>query len=224
MSGTEKVTRRRAETRRRLVEAAYAVFSEAGIRDAPVELICDRAGFTRGAFYSNFASKEELFLAVYQVRMAERVDRLRAAVDKAVEGVDPRDGNAVTEVLQEAGRLFMQSLTADETWYLLNAEFRAQALRQTELRAPTAAAETRFHDQLADILLGMLDRLDLRLTVEPRSAVITIVTLYETMLERALLDELPTTADNRYVLDVLPRLLSALITPRDSNQPRTTHR
>lgn len=208
----EKMTRRRAETRRRLIEAAYAVFCEMGIRDAPVEEICDRAGFTRGAFYSNFASKEELFLAVYQDQMTERVDRLRVAVDTAVGTTDPDDPKAVTSVLQEAGVLFMESLTADETWYLLNVEFRAQALRQPELRGPTAAAETRFHDQLADILLGMLDRLGMRLTVEPRSAVVTIVALYETMLERAILDGLSTVADSRYVLDVLPQLLSSLIT------------
>jgi AcrR family transcriptional regulator len=195
------------------------VFCETGIRDAPVELICDRAGFTRGAFYSNFASKEELFLAVYQVRMAERVDRLRVAVTTAVGTTDPRDQNAVTQVLQEAGRLFMESLTADEAWYLLNAEFRAQALRQPELRAPTSAAEAHFHDQLAEIMTGMLDRLGMRLTVEPRSAVITIVSLYETMLERTLLDGQSTVAESRYVLDVLPRLLASLITPRDTPIP-----
>lgn len=206
---SEKVTRRRAETRRRLVDAAYEVFCELGIRDAPVELICDRAGFTRGAFYSNFASKEELFLAVYQVRMAERADRLRDAVAKAVGDAGPEE---VTRVLQEAGTLFMAALASDETWYMLVAEFRAQALRQPELRGPTAAAETLFHDQLAEILLGMLDRLGMRLTVEPRSAVVTIVALYETMLERAILDGLSTVADSRYVLDVLPRLLASLIT------------
>ncbi len=186
-----------------------------GIRDAPVELICDRAGFTRGAFYSNFASKEELFLAVYEVQMQERTQRLRAAVAEATTAVDPASADAVTRVLQEAGVLFMESLTADGTWYLLNAEFRAQALRQPELRAPTAAAERRFHDALAEILLDLLGRLGLRLTVEPESAVITIVRLYETMLERAILDELPDRADNRYVTQVLPRLLTALVAPSD---------
>ncbi|NUT95373.1 MAG: helix-turn-helix transcriptional regulator [Saccharothrix sp.] len=211
--GERGMTRRRAETRRRLVEAAYAVFVETGIRDAPVELICDRAGFTRGAFYSNFASKEELFLAVYQVQMHERAERLGAAVDEAVAGVDPSDEGAATKVLQDAGRLFAESLTADETWYLLNVEFRAQALRQPELRGPTAAAERDFHDALAAILLRMLDRLGLRLAVEPRSAVVTIIALYEVMLERSLLDQAP---DDRYLTDVLPRLFAALIIPKDT--------
>jgi AcrR family transcriptional regulator len=207
------MTRRRAETRRRLIDAALAVFAEMGIRDAPVELICERAGFTRGAFYSNFASKEELFLAVYEVQMQERTDRLGAAVEDALAGVDLGAEGATTRVLQEASALFMESLTADETWYLLNAEFRAQALRQHELRASTAAAEGVFHDAMATILLGMLDRLGLQLTVDPRNAVVTIIALYETMLERALLDELPSTADSRYLTEVLPRLFAALVTP-----------
>jgi AcrR family transcriptional regulator len=209
--GTPKgMTRRRAETRRRVMAAAYEVFTELGIRDAPVELICERAGFTRGAFYSNFASKEELFLAIYEVEMQERAERLRAAVEEAVEEAAP---GSVDEVLQKAGLLFMESLAADETWYLLNAEFRAQAMRQRELREPTAAAERRFHDTLAGILQNLLARLDLRLAVEPHSAIVTIVALYETMLERAILDELPDRADSRYVTDVLPRLFTALIAP-----------
>jgi len=215
LGSPKSMTRRRAQTRQRVIEAAYDVFTELGIRDAPVELICDRAGFTRGAFYSNFASKEELFLAVYEVRMQERTQRLRAAVADATTTVDPASPDAVTHVLQEAGTLFMQSLTADETWYLLNAEFRAQALRQPELRAPTAAAERRFHDTLAEILLDLLSRLNLRLTVEPHSAVITLVRLYETMLERAILDELPDRTGNHYVTEVLPRLLTALLEPRE---------
>ena len=204
------MTRRRAETRRRVMAAAYDVFTELGIHDAPVELICERAGFTRGAFYSNFASKEELFLAIHEAEMQERAERLRAAVETAVEEAVP---GSADEVLRKAGLLFMESLAADETWYLLNAEFRAQAMRQPELRGPTAAAENRFHDALAEILQNLLGRLDMRLTIDPRNAVVTIVALYETMLERAILDELPDKADSRYLTDVLPRLFTALVAP-----------
>ncbi|MCP2242664.1 TetR/AcrR family transcriptional regulator [Lentzea aerocolonigenes] len=211
---TRGITRRRAETRQRLVEAAYAVFSETGIRDAPVELICDRAGFTRGAFYSNFASKEELFLAVYEAQMGDRADRLRAAVESGLAAVNPGDDDSVTRVLMTAAAQFMQSPAADETWYLLNAEFRAQALRQPELRASTAAAEQVFHDALATLLQDMVDRLGLRLTVDPHAAVITVIALYETVLERALLNESPSTADNSFLTEVLPRVLAALVTPK----------
>ncbi|MGW5723140.1 TetR/AcrR family transcriptional regulator [Amycolatopsis sp. NPDC003865] len=210
IGGPKRMTRRRAETRRRVMAAAYEVFTELGIRDAPVELICERAGFTRGAFYSNFASKEELFLAIYEEEMRDRAERLRVAVEEAAGGAGP---GSVDEVLRQAGLLFTGSLAADETWYLLNAEFRAQAMRQPELREPAAVAEGRFHDELAEILQSLLGRLELRLTVDPRSAVVTIVALYETMLQRAILDALPDRADSRYLTDVLPRLFTALVEP-----------
>ncbi|MEV6604928.1 helix-turn-helix domain-containing protein [Kutzneria sp. NPDC051319] len=209
MTGT---TRRRARTRERLIDAAYEVFSELGIRDAPVELICERAGFTRGAFYSNFASKEELFLAVHEVQAQERVDRLHVAVTRAIDAADISDPDVATDVLRQAGELFMESLASDRTWYMLNVEFTAQALRQGDLRPPTAAAEEQFQNRLAEILLGTLDRLGRRLTVDAHSAVVTIIALYEATLKRAIL----TGTDNgQYVTEVLPRLFAALIVPAD---------
>ena len=48
------VTARRAATRERLIDAAIDVFAEKGVLGASVEEICEDAGFTRGAFYSNF--------------------------------------------------------------------------------------------------------------------------------------------------------------------------
>ena len=209
------VTRRRAETRRRVIDAAYEVFSEYGIRDAPVELICERAGFTRGAFYSNFASKEELFLAVHEVQAQERLDRLRTAVDAAIGAADIADPDVATDVLRQTGELFLESLASDRTWYLLNVEFSAQAMRQAELRPVTAAVEAKFQDGLAEILLGTLRKLGRRLTVDVHSAVVTIIALYEATVKRAILrDE----DDGHYVTEVLPRLFAALIVPAEEDR------
>jgi AcrR family transcriptional regulator len=180
------------------------VFCELGIRDAPVELICERAGFTRGTFYSNFASKEELFLAVYEVQMQERVDRLRATVTTAVEMAAVTDPDVATDVLRQAGALFLEALASDRTWYLLNIEFVAQAMRNDELRPVTAAAEARFEDGLAEILLETLGRLGRRLTVDAPSAVVTIIALYEATLKRAILTG---SDDGQYVTNVLPGCL-----------------
>ncbi len=55
-----------ARTRQKLLEAAGEVFVERGLHRTSVEAIAERAGFTRGAFYSNFASKEELFAELLQ--------------------------------------------------------------------------------------------------------------------------------------------------------------
>ena len=206
------MTRRRAQTRERLIAAAYEVFGELGIRDAPVELICERAGFTRGAFYSNFASKEELFLAVHQVQAQERIVRLYAAVNASISAADVTDPDVATDVLRQAGELFMASLASDRTWYMLNVEFSAQALRQAELRPATAAAEAWFQEALAEILTNTLNRLGRRLTVDAHSAVVTIIALYEATLKRAILNN---GDDGHYVTEVLPRLFAALIVPAE---------
>ena len=55
-----------ARTRQALLDAAAQVFVERGLQRASVEAIAERAGFTRGAFYSNFSSKEELFAELLQ--------------------------------------------------------------------------------------------------------------------------------------------------------------
>lgn len=57
---TPPVSTRRSETRARLVEGAKQMFALKGISGSSVEEICDRAGFTRGAFYSNYSNKNEL--------------------------------------------------------------------------------------------------------------------------------------------------------------------
>jgi AcrR family transcriptional regulator len=75
MAGTKsavpRLTRkeRQRQTRERLLEAAERVFLRRGLRGSSVEEIAAEAGFTRGAFYSNFESKDELFVELLQDRV-----------------------------------------------------------------------------------------------------------------------------------------------------------
>ena len=62
---------RRARTRQRLMSAAMTVFAERGVIGSSVEEICEAAGFTRGAFYSNFADKDALVLGLIEQGIAE---------------------------------------------------------------------------------------------------------------------------------------------------------
>jgi AcrR family transcriptional regulator len=67
----ERLTRaeRRAATRSALLDAAGRVIAQRGFHGASIEAITADAGYTGGAFYSNFASKEDLFFAVYERRV-----------------------------------------------------------------------------------------------------------------------------------------------------------
>jgi AcrR family transcriptional regulator len=74
----KRLTRKekQAETRRNLLDAAERVFLRWGLQGSSVEEIAAEAGYTRGAFYSNFKSKDELFVALLQDRVYRRYTQI----------------------------------------------------------------------------------------------------------------------------------------------------
>src|SRR3712207_5548333 len=106
-----RVRRRpRAETREALLDAAARVFACQGFHGTSVEAISDAAGFSRGALYSNFKSKEELFLALYEERIQRRRRELREVIQRAG---DPAAG------LTPAAANVMETLDREREWFLL---------------------------------------------------------------------------------------------------------
>jgi AcrR family transcriptional regulator len=83
-------------TRAALLDAAEHVFVDRGLQGASVEAITERAGYTRGAFYSNFASKEELFAELLQDRAYRRY---RAMAQDSARGEGPATMREVGEQL-----------------------------------------------------------------------------------------------------------------------------
>ena len=65
----------RDDTREKLFEAAARVFEEQGIGGASIEAIAAAAGFSRGAFYSNFTTKDELIIAMLEEHVAQSIRR-----------------------------------------------------------------------------------------------------------------------------------------------------
>ena len=63
-------------TRRHLLDAAATVFARQGFHGASLDDVAAVAGFTKGAVYSNFASKDDLFLAVFEDRYAREQDEM----------------------------------------------------------------------------------------------------------------------------------------------------
>jgi AcrR family transcriptional regulator len=78
MAAVSRLTRaeQQAQTRAALLDAAERVFVERGFQGSSVEAITEAAGFSRGAFYSNFGSKEELFAELLQDRVYARYRRM----------------------------------------------------------------------------------------------------------------------------------------------------
>jgi AcrR family transcriptional regulator len=210
-SPQRRTTRRREQSRRRLIQAALSTFAERGIRETPVELICERAGFTRGAFYSNFSSKEDLFLAVYEQETAIRQRLFAEAVASAVELPTPGDLPGLRAAVADMARRYLTAHNGDETWFLLLSEFKLQGMRRPELRARVEAVLQEGVDELTRVIEGFIARADITLAVEPRYAAQAVLALYEDALAQNLLAGRPMTADNELLTQVLPRLVSGLL-------------
>ncbi|WP_338698754.1 TetR/AcrR family transcriptional regulator [Streptomyces sp. Q6] len=149
------ITLRRARTRQRLLDAALHVFAEAGFGRSTVEQVCERAGFTRGAFYSNFSSLDELFLALWEERSARMLGDVRAALAD----IDPADPEVAVRAAIDANPV-------DDAWFRITAEFTAHALRTPGLRRVMAAREEAIRDAILPVFVAALDRLGRRVPDE----------------------------------------------------------
>jgi AcrR family transcriptional regulator len=121
-------------TRARLIQSAEKVFARDGFEAAKLEEIAKDAGYTRGAFYANFESKEDLFLALLEKEIATRIAVLEREMDKV------RDPEAKLRTMRE----FFMTKTLDRRWSLLSLEFKLFAVRHPEVKQRLAAMHRRF--------------------------------------------------------------------------------
>jgi AcrR family transcriptional regulator len=137
---TRKETQER--TRERVVAAAAKVFARRGYHRATMDEIASEAGYTIGAIYSNFAGKEELFLALADRQVQERVAEV-GAIAEAAQGEEPG---------KEAADQLRTFLERDPEWALLFYEFWSLSVRNPELQGELAKRRDAIRDALAETL------------------------------------------------------------------------
>jgi AcrR family transcriptional regulator len=137
---------KQAHTRSCLMKSAAKVFARRGLEQASIDEVTEDAGFTKGAFYANFKSKEELFLAMLDERFATRLEEL----DAALESDEP-----AVEAARRAGSDFTRYLGSDPEWQRLFFEFAAYAARNEEFREELV---TRYRSLRERIASGMRRR------------------------------------------------------------------
>ncbi|MEO6473094.1 MAG: TetR/AcrR family transcriptional regulator [Aeromicrobium sp.] len=193
-------TRRRAATRERLIDAAREVLASDGIQGASVEHICDRAGFTRGAFYSNFTSKEDLVLAVFNREKTLMFESLKAAADPAsFEGKDLK--TAIDEVIDR----FVVFQPGDRDWFLVNAEFAIHGIRQKDVGREFNEAWGQAKAEFQAFMTQTVKALGRRFTIDPRHAATILMGTYELTLREALIEGRP--IDTVLLRESLPMVL-----------------
>lgn len=140
--------RRRELTREALLDAATSVFAGRGYEAGTLEEIAQAAGFTQGAIYSNFANKQELFLAVVE----RRNTHLLAAYERAISART----NDHSVDLGDIARVWTVHELQDDDALRLTLEIRLAALRDPDLRVRLGDFERRTEQAIAGFIAQQL--------------------------------------------------------------------
>jgi len=139
---TPESKRSRTSTRLKLLASARSVFAEAGIEGASVSQIVQRAGFTRGAFYSNFESKDAVLLDLLDEVMSEQISVVRSQV-RSVHAGEPLDWGARL-------RSILNGVVVHRETLLLLIEMQLYAVRSAAFGRRYVLVLHRLEDEISD--------------------------------------------------------------------------
>jgi len=149
-----------AETRRRLLQAAERVFRRRGFAGSSVEEIVETAGFSRGAFYSNFDSKEALFIELLHARV---YDEFRRMLERA-----PQAGSAREQMLANASELAQRYEHGQRWLFELWLECLAHAARHPGFASLPATFWRGNRRLVADRIQGLYDEAQQQPPIDPK--------------------------------------------------------
>ena len=137
--------RRRAMTRQHLLDAAAIVFTREGFHGATLDEVAATAGFTKGAVYSNFKSKDDLFLAL----LDERIERQFAVASEVLDS-GPHETAVQLPAVREL--LHSNAFFWDDSWTTLYLEFVLYSRRNPEAAAKLAASARRTRELVKEMV------------------------------------------------------------------------
>ena len=186
-------------TRARFIQSAEKIFARDGFEAAKLEEIATDAGYTRGAFYANFESKEDLFFALLEKEISHRIAALEKEMAKF------RDPEAKLKAMRE----FFLSKTLDRRWSLLAMEFKLFAVRHPEVKQRLAAMHRRFVGPRVGMLEEVMKALGRELPVSAFAIGVSLATLGNSLMVEHMLD--PALMPQGDVLQIMSRFFDGLM-------------
>lgn len=157
----------REETRRRLIDSAAGIFSRVGFEAAPIDVIAEGAGFSRGAFYSNFESKDELFLILLERHINAEIETLDRSLARVQVAAD------LAAVIERRYRV----LGEDSSWCLLTTEFQLYTMRGGKKADEFADIYQRYRERLGTIMDKTFTRLEISSDLSPYEFGVSLIAL-----------------------------------------------
>lgn len=171
-------------TRRRILDTARRELLRHGYHGTSLEQIAEAAGFSKGAIYSNFASKEELCLAVLDEHYAAQFHELQQALLDAEGTVDAR---------LDTFERWWEKVVAERDWRLLAVEFALLARRNRSLRRDLARRDQTARAAIAALLEEQVRQVGIELPMPADELAIALLGVGTGISLQRLLDpEVPT--------------------------------
>ncbi len=147
---------RREQTRADLLAAARRAFLRDGFHAASLDAIAEDAGYTKGAFYSNFASKDDALVAVFEEHFRDRAD----AYERLIFTTD-----SVEDAYRAVARYWHDANEREPEWSRLVIEFMAHASRHEHLREAVKEVRRRGLDRIVELVEQLAERHGVEYTV-----------------------------------------------------------
>jgi AcrR family transcriptional regulator len=190
---------RTAATRAKLLSAAEHIFARDGFEASRLEDIAARAGFTRGAFYANFDSKEDLLFALMERIVFERV--------RAVEAILEKHGSPAERL--RALRDYYSRIARDREWALLQLEFKLFAVRHPEARLRLVNRYRKLRAPGRELLESLAKTLGGELPISSNGCTVALGAVSNALMVEHLMDPKGLTSDE--IQFVLGMVFDALV-------------
>lgn len=148
-----------------------------------VDSVTSKAGYTRGAFYSNFTSIDDLVFGLYADHMTAVLDRLRDATDRVV--------NESPDTLKAVVESVVAVMPFDVEWLRIRINFASQACHDQALSEQFLEHERTFHDALEPVLVGALAQVGLEPTIKADKFTRAVVAAHNGALANSVTDRDP---------------------------------
>jgi AcrR family transcriptional regulator len=202
--------RRKQLTRDHLLASAERLFIERGFHAASVDDIAQAAGFTKGAIYAHFKNKEEVFIALTELRWDEQLERVRTALDAlATSSADQRFANFVD--------LTRSLLWDDPDWQLLALEFNVYAARNRSAQHRLSERHRVDQSMLAGLLARDLDKRGVDPPISPHALAGVLLAFFNGIALKHTTN--PEPEDNE-VLSAAIHLIDVALAGANDRQPR----
>ena len=196
----------RDEVRSRILAAAAHNFERDGYVGASLRRIAMDAGFTKGAVYSNFGSKPDLFGQVCAARLADGEKDLVDALFPILSSCERPD-----DLMRSISEKLTEILLEDASWQVILAEFRALARRDDEIAKAYSKLQSQRIAQLAELMTqyGVLDHIKSTDAANPRSLAVVVLSLVNVLaLEFSVASAV---IDRQVITDVIERAIRGFL-------------